>query len=72
MRVVESLTRDEVSNNPAVPVPVVVKVHQMVIGDCVWAAQDNPIISAASMVVVARIHSHNAQFSRVSGPKFRG
>ena len=65
MSVVESLTRDEVSNDPTVSVSVVVKVDQMVIGDYVGAAQDDSIISAASMVVVARIHRHNGQFSRV-------
>ena len=58
MAVVESLSRDEVSNDPAATILIVVKVHQMVIGDNVWAAQDNPKVSAASMIVIVRIHGH--------------
>jgi hypothetical protein len=58
MAVVEALSGDEVSYDPASPIPVVVKVHQVVTGDDVWAAQDNPIISAASMIVVVPSHRH--------------
>jgi hypothetical protein len=58
MSVVQSLSRDDVSNDPAAPVLVLVKVDEVVIRDSVRAPQDNAIIPAASMVVVALIHRH--------------
>jgi hypothetical protein len=56
--IVETLSGDKVANDPAAPVFIVVKVHEMVAGDNIWAKQDNAIISATSMIVVFLGHRH--------------
>jgi hypothetical protein len=56
--IIQSMTRDEVSYHPTAAVLVVVEIHQAVIGDNVWAAYNDPVIAASSMVVVVRVNRH--------------
>ena len=58
MVVIEWLPRDEVSYDPRTAAPIVVEVHQMIVGYNVWTAYDDAIIAAPSMIVATRVHRH--------------
>jgi hypothetical protein len=58
MIVVEPLPGNEVPYHPTPAIAVVIEVNEMVIGDNVWAAQDNAKVAAASMVIVILIYRH--------------
>jgi len=66
MAVVESLSNNKVSYNPTATISVAVKIHKVVISDNVWTTQDNPIVAAASVIVVPLVHRHTSQCGRVS------
>jgi len=60
MDVVESLSRNEVSDDPGSPVLVVIKIDQTVISNGVRASQNDAIVSPASMIVIASIYRHRS------------
>src|SRR5205807_6648201 len=61
MAVVESPSNNRVSYDPTATISVAVKIHKVVISDNVWTTQDNPIVAAASVIVVPLVHRHTPQ-----------
>lgn len=59
--VVEPMTRDEVPYHPTSALPIVVKVDQTLRCDSSWAADYDPPISFAPVVVMALLDRHSSQ-----------
>ena len=58
MIVIHLLLRDEVPDNPAPSVFVVVKVNQSFIRDHPGQAQNDTVVAAAPVIMVVRVYRH--------------